>query len=142
MRRFGAVVLASIPLVLTSAFATVDDAISRALEAIDPYVKEGYVVRDDQWGGDLGPKEQKAFPHTLFKGNDYWFCMGTDVDNARIAIHVYDSRGKLVEKTSWQKGRFAAAEVIAPATGTYYIVAEVTSSPQERTSWAMVYAYK
>jgi hypothetical protein len=142
VRRFGAVVLASIPLVLASAFATVDDAISRALEAIDPYVKEGYVVRDDQWGGDLGLKEQKAFPHTLFKGNDYWFCMGTDVDNARIAIHVYDSRGKLVEKTSWQKGRFAAAEVVAPATGTYYIVAEVNSSPQERTSWAMVYAYK
>ena len=142
MRRLGAVVLASISLVLASAFATVDDAISRALEAIDPYVKQGYVVRDDQWGGDLGLKERKAFPHTLFKGNDYWFCMGTDVDNARIAIHVYDSRGKLVEKTSWQKGRFAAAEVIAPATGTYYIVAEVSSSPQERTSWAMVYAYK
>jgi hypothetical protein len=142
VRRLGAAVLVCISLVLTAAFATVDEAISRALEAIDPYVKQGYVVRDDQWGGDLGPKEQQAFPHTLFKGNDYWFCMGTDADNARIAIHVYDSRGKLVETRSWQKGRFAAAEVIAPATGTYYIVTEVTSSPQERTSWAMVYGYK
>jgi hypothetical protein len=142
VRRLGALVFLAISFVLASVFATVDDSISRALEAIDPYVKQGYVVRDDQWGGDLGVKEQKAFPHTLFKGNDYWFCMGTDVDNARISIHVYDSTGKLVENSSWQKGRFAAARVIAPATGTYYIVAEVTSSPQERTSWAMVYAYK
>jgi hypothetical protein len=122
--------------------ATVDDAISRALEAIDPYVKQGYTVRGDQWGGDLAVKEQKAIPHTLFKGNDYWFCMGTDVDNARVAIHVYDSKGKLAESDSWQRGRFAAARVFAPATGTYYVIVEVTSSPRERTTWAMVYGFK
>jgi len=124
------------------AFGTVDDAIARAMDAIGPYVKQGYIVREDQWGGDLGVKEQKAIPHTLFRGNDYWFCTGTDVDNARIAIHVYDSRGKLVENDSWQKGRYAAARVNPPATGTYYIIVEVTSSPQERTHWAMVYGYK
>jgi hypothetical protein len=112
------------------------------MEAIDPYVKQGYAVRDDQWGGDLGVKEQKAIPHTLFKGNDYWFCMGTDVDNARVSIHVYDGRGKLAETDSWQKGRFAAARVQPPATGTYYIIATVTSSPKERTAWAMIYGFK
>ena len=124
------------------AFATVDDAIARAMEAIGPYVKQGYIVREDQWGGDLGVKEQKAIPHTLFRGNDYWFCMGPDGDSARVAIHVYDSRGKLVENDSWQRGRYAAARVYAPATGTYYIIVEVLSSPQERTHWAMVYCYK
>jgi hypothetical protein len=124
------------------AWATVDDAISRALEAIEPYVKQGYIVRDDQWGGDLGVKQQQAIRHTLFKGNDYWFCMGTDVDSARVTLHVYDSHGKLVENDSWQKGKFAAARVQAPATGTYWIIAEVTSSPVDRTHWAMVYAYK
>jgi hypothetical protein len=125
-----------------TALATVDDAISRAMEAITPYVKEGYVVRGDQWGGDLGVKEQKAIPHTLFKGNDYWFCMATDVDSAKLSIHVYDSRGKLVENDAWQKGRFAASRVRAPSTGTYYIIVEVSSSPAERTHWAMVYGYK
>jgi hypothetical protein len=128
--------------VAATVHATVDDAISRALEAIEPYVKQGYIVREDQWGGDLGVKEQKAIPHTLFKGNDYWFCMGTDVDNARVAIHVYDSRGKLVENDSWQRGRFAAARLLAPATGTYYIIVEVVGSPEERTTWAMVYGFK
>jgi hypothetical protein len=123
-------------------WATVDDAISRALEAIEPYVKQGYIVREDQWGGDLGVKQQQAIRHTLFKGNDYWFCMGTDVDNARVTLHVYDSRGKLVENDAWQKGKFAAARVETPATGTYWIIVEVTSSPMDRTHWAMVYAYK
>jgi hypothetical protein len=124
------------------ALGTVDDAISRAMEAIGPYVKAGYIVRADQWGGDLGVREQKAIPHTLFKGNDYWFVMGTDDDNARVAIHVYDSRGKLVEADSWQKGKFAGAHVLPGATGTYYIIVEVTNSPDERTHWAMVYGFK
>jgi hypothetical protein len=127
---------------LPHASATIDDAISRALEAIEPYARQGYTVRDDQWGGDLAVKEEKAIPHTLFKGNDYWFCMATDVDNARVAIHVYDSKGKLVENDSWQKGRVAAARVIVPTTGTYYIIVEVTSSPRERTTWAMVYGFR
>jgi hypothetical protein len=132
----------SVLAVQSTAYATVDDAISRAMEAIGPYVKSGYAVRQDEWGGDLGVKQQQAITHTLFKGNDYWFCMGTDADNARISIHVYDARGKLVENDAWQKGHFAAARVVAPATGTYYIIVEVVSSPVERTHWAMVYGYK
>jgi hypothetical protein len=135
-------ILMSLCALVSSADATIDDAITCALQAADPYAKQGYIVRDDQWGGDLGLREQKAIPHTLFKGNDYWFCMGTDVDNARLAIHVYDSKGKIAENDSWQKGRFAGARVLAPATGTYYIIVEVTSSPKERTTWAMVYGYK
>ena len=122
--------------------ASVDDAIARATEAISPYVKQGYLVRDDQWGGDLGVKQQQAITHTLFKGNDYWFCMATDNDAAKISIHVYDSHGKLVENDSWQHGRSAGAHLVAPATGTYYVIVEVLSSPTERTHWAMVYGYK
>jgi hypothetical protein len=135
-------ILLSLCALVSPAEATIDDAITWALQAIDPYVKQGYIVRDDQWGGDLGLREQKAIPHTLFKGNDYWFCMGTDVDNARLAIHVYDSKGKIAENDAWQKGRFACARVLAQATGTYYIIVEVTNSPKERTTWAMVYGYK
>ena len=122
--------------------ASVDDAIARAMEAISPYVKQGYLVRDDQWGGDLGVKQEQAITHTLFKGNDYWFCTGTDLDSAKISIHVYDNHGRLVENDSWQHGRSAGAHVVAPATGTYYVIVEIVSSPVERTHWAMVYGYK
>jgi hypothetical protein len=140
VRRF--LLLLSFCAILTPAKASLDDAIASALQAMDPYVKQGFIIRDDQWGGDLGLREQKAIPHTLFKGNDYWFCLGSDVENARLAIHLYDSKGKLTENDSWQKGRFAAVRILPPATGTYYIIVEVVSSPKERTNWAMVYGYK
>jgi hypothetical protein len=140
VRRF--LILLSLCAIITSADATLDDAIKSAIQAMDPYVKQGYVVRDDQWGGDLGLREQKAIPHTLFKGNDYWFCMGSDVDNAKVAIHLYDSKGRLAENDSWQRGRFAAVRILPPSTGTYYIIVEVTASPKDRTNWAMVYGYK
>jgi hypothetical protein len=56
---------------LTSATATLDDAIARALEAMSPYAKQGYLVRtDDEWGGDLGVQERKAIPLGLSKGDD------------------------------------------------------------------------
>jgi hypothetical protein len=140
VRRF--LILLSFCAILTPADATLEDAITSALQAMDTYAKQGYIIRDDQWGGDLGIKEQKAIPHTLFRGNDYWFCMGSDVENAKVAIHLYDSKGKLAENDSWQRGRFADVRVLPPSTGTYYVVVEVTGTPKERTTWAMVYGYK
>ena len=140
MRRF--LILLGFCALITPSDASLDDAIASAVDAMAPYVKQGYNVRDDEWGGDLGVKEQKAIPHTMFKGNEYWFLMATDVEGARVSIHLYDNTGKLVESDSWQKGRFAAARVVPPATGTYYIIVEVQSSPKERTNWAMVYGYK
>jgi hypothetical protein len=64
---------------LSTVFAYVDDALSFAQEAALPYVKKGFSVREDAWGGDLGVKEQQAMQAQLFKGNEYWFCLGTDV---------------------------------------------------------------
>ena len=127
---------------LPVALASVDDALSFAQEAALPYVKQGFTVREDAWGGDLGVKDQKAVTAQLFKGNEYWFCLGTDVRNAVITVHIYDAQGKLVETESWQKGRFAGARVTPTKTGTYYAIITVEKSPEERTGWAVVYAYK
>src|SRR5262249_36737223 len=80
-------------------FASVDDAQSFALQAAEPYVKQGFQVREDYWGGDLGSGEKKAVRQQLFKGNEYWFWLGTEVDKAKVAVHVYDSDGKLAERT-------------------------------------------
>jgi len=124
------------------AFAFVDDALSFAQEAAVPYLKKGFNVREDAWGGDLGVKEQQAVTAQLFKGNEYWFCLGTDVRGAVVTVHIYDSQGKLVEAESWQKGRFAGARVVPTKTGSYFAIITVEKSPQERTGWAVVYAYK
>lgn len=129
-------------LLLATAYAYVNDALSFAHEAANPYVKKGFSVREDAWGGDLGVKDQQAVTAQLFKGNEYWFCLGTEVKGAVVTLHIYDSQGKLVESESWQKGRLAGALIVPQKTGTYYAIITVDKSPQERTGWAVVYAYK
>ena len=126
-----------------AALATVDDAQSFALQAAEPYVKQGFQVREDYWGGDLGSGEKKAVRQQLFKGNEYWFWLGTEVDRAKVSIHVYDSDGKLAEESDgWEKGHFAAVHVIPKATGSYFIIVSVEQSPEERTHWALVYGFR
>src|SRR5260370_3202632 len=123
-----------------AAVATVDDAQSFALQAAEPYVQEGFQVREDYWGGDLGSGEKKAVRQQLFKGNEYWFWLGTEGERAKISVHIYDSEGKLAEQPdSWEKGHFAAAHVIPKATGSYSIIVAIEESPQERTHCALVY---
>jgi hypothetical protein len=124
-------------------FATVDDAQSFALQAAEPYVKQGFQVREDYWGGDLSSGEKKAVRQQLFKGNEYWFWLGTEVDRAKVSVHVYDSDGKLAEESDgWEKGHFAAAHVVPKATGSYFIIVTVEESPEERTHWALVYGFR
>ena len=126
-----------------AACASVDDAQSFALQAAEPYVKQGFQVREDYWGGDLASGEKKAVRQQLFKGNEYWFWLGTEVDRAKVSVHIYDSDGKLAEEPdSWEKGHFAAAHVIPKTTGSYFIIVSVEESPEERTHWALVYGFR
>jgi hypothetical protein len=144
VKRFVPLVLVLLSLTLGAgpAFATIDDALSFALEAADPYVKEGFTVREDYWGGDLPVKSTKAIVHQLFKGNEYWFWMGTDQKAAKISIHVYDSAGNLAEVEAWQKPHFAAARVVPKKTGSYYLIVEIEKSPDERTYWSLAYGFR
>jgi hypothetical protein len=123
--------------------ASVDDAHSFALQSAEPYVRQGYQVREDYWGGDLGVGEKKAVRQQLFKGNDYWFWMGTEVEQAKVSVHIYDTDGRLSEQPdSWQKGHYAAAHLIPKTTGSYFVIVAVESSSEERTHWALVYGFK
>src|SRR2546429_6848690 len=140
--RSGSLLLALMA-VQPAIFASVDDAQSFALQAAEPYVKQGFQVREDYWGGDLGSGEKKAVRQQLFKGNEYWFWLGTEVDRAKVSVHVYDSDGKLAEEPDgWAKGHFAAAHVIPKTTGSYFIIVSVEESPEERTHWALVYGFR
>ncbi len=129
-------------LVAVTARGTIDDALSFALEAAMPAVKEGFTVREEYWGGDMTAKQPKPIAHQLFKGNEYWFWMGTDTKGAKISVHVYDNTGKLAEEDSWQKGQKAAAHIRPKRTGTYYLLVEVEKSPEERTTWSLAYGFR
>ena len=122
-----------------------DAALRSALTTADPNVKEGFTLREDYWAGDLGVKQTKVIVHELWKGNEYWFWMGTDSDKARMSVHVYDSDGNLAEAESWQTGKAAAARVkpkTTKASARYYLVVEIEKSDQERTNWALAYGFK
>ncbi len=129
-------------LIGVTSWAYVDDALSFAYDAASPYVKKGFNVREDAWGGDLGVKDQQAVQAQLFKGNEYWFCLGTDVKGAVLSVSVYDSKGNIVNVETTRAGRLSAVRVEPQRTGTYYAIVTVHKSPQERTGWALVYAYK
>ena len=139
----GSFLLAAVIAMQRAACASVDDAQSFALQAAEPYVKQGFQVREDYWGGDLASGEKKAVRQQLFKGNEYWFWLGTEVDRAKVSVHIYDSDGKLAEEPdSWEKGHFAAAHVIPKTTGSYFVIVSVEESPEERTHWALVYGFR
>ena len=143
MKKTACFAVTLLCLLIGAACATIDDALSFALEAADPYVKEGFTVREDYWGGDLPAKQQKAIVQQLFKGNEYWFWMGTDVESARISVHVYDADGNLAEVQAWQnKPHMAAARVVPKKSGSYYLIVEIEKSPQERTHWALAYGFR
>ena len=125
-----------------AAWAFVDDALSFAYEAANPYAERGWIIREDAWGGDLGEGEKKAVTAQLFRGNSYMFFLATDVDGASLRVNIYDAEGNLAESKSWQRGRFAYAEVKPRSTGTYYAIVEIMSSPEERTGWALVYGFQ
>jgi hypothetical protein len=137
-------ILVVVPLILgATAIASVDDAQSFALQAAEPYVREGFQVREDYWGGDLAAGEKKAVRQQLFKGNEYWFWLGTEVRRAKISVHIYDKEGKLIEQPdSWQKGPYAAAHVVPTSTDSYFIIVAIEESPEERTHWALVYGFR
>jgi hypothetical protein len=78
--------LAAVVVMERATFASVDDAQSFALQAAEPYVKQGFQVREDYWGGDLASGEKKAVRQQLFKGNEYW--LGTEVDRAKESLHI------------------------------------------------------
>ena len=114
-----------------------------AVLAAEPYAKQGFQVREDYWPGELASGERKAIRQQLFKGNEYWFWLGTEVDKANVSVHIYDSDGKLAERPdSWAKDHLAAAHIIPKTTGTYFIIISVEESPAAHTHWALAYGFR
>jgi hypothetical protein len=141
--KFASLIAALIFLVVApAARAVVDDAHSFALEAATPYVEKGFAVREEHWSGSTAPKKQNTITHQLFKGNEYWFWLATDVEKATVSVHIYDAKGQLVDEEAWQKGNKAGVRVVPKVSGMYYIVFTVESSPDKRSRWAIAYGFK
>jgi hypothetical protein len=122
--------------------AVVDEAHSFAMEAASEHVQKGFTVREDYWRGELKAGEKKVIRHQLFKGNEYWFWLGSATEGAVPTVSIYDLAGKLVQVEAWQDTHMAAARVLPPKTGSYLIVITFEAKEAKTADWALAYGYR
>lgn len=142
-RFFPIAGLLALWLVVWPAWAVLDEALSLAFEAAVPYVEQGFEVREDSWSGEIPSGEPKLVRHQLFRGNEYWFWLGTSFENCEVLVEIFDSEGTSVGLESFSKGQTAGVRVLPQKTGTYYLRVTVTSKESEPVlDWALVYGYR
>ena len=151
-RRFasGLIALCVLGASLQPARAVINEALSFALEAAAPYVKMGFSVREDHWEGKMSVGKKKAIKHQLYKGTEYWFWLGSPTPDVKLSVKVYDSKGRPVDVETKADKNSASARVLAPKTGTYYIVIKaVPAEPKKKikfkknaVEWALAYGFR
>ncbi len=134
--------LVTVIAVVGSASAVVDEAHSSAMDAATKHVEEGFTVREDYWSGELKPGEKKIIRHQLFKGNEYWFWLGSSIEEAWPSVSIYDEDGKLVQVESLSEVKKASARVLPPKTGTYLILISVEAEGSDTVDWALAYGFR
>ena len=100
-------------------------------------------MREDYWAGDLPSGERKAVRQQLFKGNEYWFWLGTEVDGAKESVHIYNSHGELAERpTVGRKATLRLRASFRKPQASYFIIVSVEESPAARTHCALAYGFR
>ncbi|HCN76239.1 MAG TPA: hypothetical protein DIT13_03470 [Verrucomicrobiales bacterium] len=124
-----------------SALATIDDAHSFAMEAAIPFVKKGFIVREDYWNGEVKSGQRLMVKHQMFKGNEYAFWLGCPEDDAVFELLVLDEKGNEISLDFNASQYFASARVNPPKTGTYTVIFSVSSKRAKSLYWALAYGY-
>ncbi len=123
--------------------AVLDEAKSLALEAATPYVEKGFLIREDGWGGTMKPGDTRWVRHQLFRGNEYWFWLGTSYAGCELNLEIFDMDGMPVSLETFQSAMYAGARVLPSKTGTYLIFVEVKSQEAYgEVDWSLVYGFR
>lgn len=111
-----------------------------------PYIEQGFEVREDNWSGEIPSGEPKLVRHQLFRGNEYWFWLGTSFPDCELTLEIFDGEGNPVGIESYTKEQTAGVRVLPAKTGTYFLRITVKSkspdSPSSPLDWALVYGYR
>ncbi len=119
----------------------VDRTLSYAVDGIQPFVKQGFTIREEYWSGELGATTQNVITIQLFKGNEYWFCASTEATNTVISVHVYDDDGNIAESEYWRKAHAAGAHIVPRRTAFYYVITDMQNAPP-KSRWSLIYAFR
>lgn len=143
--RFRAAALllaAACLLALPTAQAHVDDAHSMCMEMATPYVAKGFQVRQDYWKGEVKNAQPKQVKAQLFKGNEYWFWLGTDADEAELELKVVDAKGNAIQAETKKGNMAVGVRVLPPKTGSFTFIFSIKTPDTEKVSWALAYGYR
>jgi hypothetical protein len=144
LKRLLSILLAAALCAVSPVLASVDDAHSFSMEAANPYVEQGFIVREDFYNGEVKSGQKLMIKHQLFKGNEYAFWLGTANDKCKLEIQIFDEKNKPVHiaPTMGTGDNFTSVRVNPPRTGTYTVVFSVTSPNEKGVFWALAYGYR
>ncbi len=131
-------------LLASSALAATDDdhvaARNKAFEMAGAWSNDGFKIRDGFWSGSLKVGEAKIVQVNLYAGNQYWFTLAGNDRAKKVAVTVYDERGKPVAGERVQDGARAAAGFSATVSGPYLVKVELLEGAP--SAFAMIYSFK
>lgn len=110
------------------------------LELAGAFSNDGYKIRDGFYFGALEPGKSAIIEVNLFAGDEYWFCAAGIAPARKLAVSVFDEDGKPVEQQSYGDGANAAAGVVAPLSGKYFV--KVTLLEGDKSPFCFLYCYK
>ena len=135
---------------LHSARASKEDAHDEAM-ALAEKSRKGFKVREDFWSGTCKPGEKKSVKIQLFKGNEYWFWLGSDEDFGDISFDVFDTAGNKISSEATSSDLAKGVRITPARTGTYVAVFTITLKPTPagqkiekpaKIWWALAYGWK
>jgi hypothetical protein len=113
---------------------------TKALELAGAFSNDGYKIRDGYWSGELEPNRPKFLEVNLFSGDEYWFSGATVSPARKIAVSIFDEKGKPVEFQTYEDGPVAAAGFVPEVSGRYFV--KVSLLEGEKSQFCLLYSYK
>ncbi len=113
---------------------------SRALELAGAFTNEGYKIRDGFWSGDIEMGKPRFLEVNLFAGNEYWFCAAATSPARKIAVTLFDAKGRPIETEPYADGAVAGAGAEPEASGKYIVKIELLEG--QKAPFCLLYAYK
>jgi len=113
---------------------------SKALELAGAWSNDGYKIRDGYWSGELEPNRSKFLEVNLFAGNEYWFSGAVVPPARKIAVSLFDGKGKPVAYQVYENGIMAGAGFLPDTSGRYFV--KVALVEGEKSQFCLLYSYK
>jgi len=111
-----------------------------ALEVAGAFSNEGFKNRDGHTFGKIAAKEPKFIQVNLYSGNQYWFIAAAASPAKKIAVTIFDEKGKFVPSEPYENNTQAAAGFSPQISGPYIIrVEELEGEP---STFCLLYSYK